>query len=81
VGMMNAIMFPTIFSLALEGLGDKTPEGSGLLCMAIVGGAVIPLVSGKAADLVGLSHALLVPVVCYALIAAYGWFARNPAAE
>ena len=80
VGLMNAIMFPTIFSLALEGLGDKTPEGSGLLCMAIVGGAVIPLLGGKVADLAGLSIALLVPVACYVLIAGYGWFARKPAA-
>jgi len=81
VGLMNAIMFPTIFSLALEGLGDKTPEGSGLLCMAIVGGAIIPLISGKAADLVGLSMALLVPVACYVLIAGYGWYARKPAGQ
>ena len=79
VGLMNAIMFPTIFSLALEGLGDKTPEGSGLLCMAIVGGAIIPLISGKMADMVGLSMALLVPVACYAVIAGYGWYARKPA--
>ena len=72
-------MFPTIFSLALEGLGEKTPEGSGLLCMAIVGGAIIPLIAGKAADMVGLSMALLVPAACYVLIAAYGWYARKPA--
>jgi MFS transporter, FHS family, L-fucose permease len=81
VGLMNAIMFPTIFSLALEGLGEKTPEGSGLLCMAIVGGAVVPLITGKVADLAGLSMALLVPTACYALIAGYGWFARKPAEE
>ncbi len=72
-------MFPTIFSLALEGLGEKTPEGSGLLCMAIVGGAIIPLIAGKAADMVGLSMALLVPAACYVLIGAYGWYARKPA--
>ena len=81
VGLMNAIMFPTIFALAVEGLGEKTPEGSGLLCMAIVGGAIIPLIAGKAADMVGLSMALLVPAACYALIAGYGWFARRPADE
>ena len=80
VGLMNSIMFPTIFSLALEGLGEKTPEGSGLLCMAIVGGAVIPLITGKAADMIGLSHALLIPAACYALVGAYGWYAREPAA-
>ncbi len=81
VGLMNAIMFPTIFSLAVEGLGEKTPEGSGLLCMAIFGGAVIPLISGRVADVAGLSLALLVPVLCYGLIGAYGWYARRPAAE
>ncbi len=81
VGLMNAIMFPTIFSLAVEGLGEKTPEGSGLLCMAIVGGAVIPLISGRVADMAGLSLALLVPVLCYGLIGAYGWYARKPAVE
>ena len=79
VGLMNSIMFPTIFSLALEGLGHKTPQGSGLLCMAIVGGALIPVLSGKVADVGGLAVALAVPCVCYAVIAAYGWSARRPA--
>jgi FHS family L-fucose permease-like MFS transporter len=79
VGLTNSIMFPTIFSLAVEGLGEKTPQGSGLLCMAIVGGALVPLLSGHVADMAGLAVALIVPVVCYAVIAAYGWFARRPA--
>lgn len=79
VGLMNAIMFPTIFSLALEGLGDKTPEGSGLLCMAIVGGALVPVLGGAVADAAGLGAALIVPIVCYAAIAGFGWFARAPA--
>jgi FHS family L-fucose permease-like MFS transporter len=79
VGLMNAIMFPTIFSLALEGLGPKTPQGSGLLCMAIVGGALVPLLGGKVADATTLATALVVPVACYALIAGFGWFARRPA--
>ncbi len=79
VGLMNSIMFPTIFSLALEGLGEKTPQGSGLLCMAIVGGAVVPLVGGVVADGAGLAAALAVPAICYLAIAAFGWSARRPA--
>jgi MFS transporter, FHS family, L-fucose permease len=76
VGLMNSIMFPTIFSLGVEGLGDKTPQGSGLLCMGIVGGALIPLLFGAVADASTLATALIVPVVCYLLIAVYGWFVR-----
>ncbi len=81
VGLMNSIMFPTIFSLSVEGLGLRTPQGSGLLCMAIVGGALIPLLFGAVADATSLSVALVVPMTCYLLICAYGWWARRPAAE
>jgi len=79
VGLMNAIMFPTIFSLGVEGLGERTPQGSGLLCMAIVGGALIPLAVGALADATSLATALVIPAACYLLIAAYGWSARSPA--
>lgn len=79
VGLMNAIMFPTIFSLGVEGLGERTPQGSGLLCMAIVGGALIPLLTGAIADATSLTMALAIPAACYLLIAIYGWSARNPA--
>ncbi|WP_340268647.1 sugar MFS transporter [Sphingobium mellinum] len=79
VGLMNAIMFPTIFSLGIEGLGERTPQGSGLLCMAIVGGAIIPLLTGAIADATSLAMALAIPASCYLLIAIYGWSARNPA--
>lgn len=79
VGLMNSIMFPTIFSLAVEGLGERTAQGSGLLCMAIVGGAVVPLLFGAVADIASLSGALAVPVACYVAIASYGWIARFPA--
>ena len=71
-------MFPTIFSLGLEGLGRKTAEGSGLLCMAIVGGAVVPLITGSIADATTIATALVVPVACYVLIAAFGLFAARP---
>lgn len=78
VGLMNAIMFPTIFSLASERMGVETPRASGLLCMAIVGGAIIPVVAGAVADVTSIAVALLVPVGCYLVIAGFGWYARRP---
>ena len=81
IGLMNSIMFPTIFSLASEGLGTRAAEGSGILCVAIVGGAVIPPLTGRIADLSGsLSVALALPALCYMIIAAFGLYARQPAA-
>ncbi|MDP9064262.1 MAG: sugar MFS transporter [Pseudomonadota bacterium] len=78
IGLFNSIMFPTIFSLASEGLGERAAEGSGVICMAIVGGAIVPLLTGHAADLSSWSAALIVPAVCYGGIAAFGWSARRP---
>lgn len=75
IGLFNSIMFPTIFTLASEDLGTRTPEGSGIICVAISGGAVIPLLLGAAADASGLRQALLVPAACYAVILAYGVWA------
>jgi MFS transporter, FHS family, L-fucose permease len=80
VGLFNSIMFPTIFSLASEGLGPRAKQGSGLLSMAIVGGAVVPFIAGHLADWRGLEFALLAPAVCYAGILAFGVYARRPAA-
>ncbi len=80
VGLFNSIMFPTIFSLACEGLKERAAEGSGLICMAIVGGAIVPLITGHAADAVGLKMALAVPAICYAVILCFGVFARRPRA-
>jgi FHS family L-fucose permease-like MFS transporter len=79
VGLCNSIMFPTIFSLAIENLGDETPQGSGILCLAIVGGAVVPVITGLTADKFGLSIALFVPAVCYLWIALYGVLTRSRA--
>jgi len=78
IGLFNSIMFPTIFSLASEGLGNRAAEGSGVICMAIVGGAVVPLLTGKAADHIGLQQALIVPAACYCGIVLFGWYARKP---
>ncbi len=73
IGLFNSIMFPTIFTLAIDGLGENTAQGSGILCTAIVGGALIPPLYGAVADSVGLQLALIVPAVCYAYISWYGW--------
>lgn len=79
-GLMNSVMFPTIFSLALEGLGALTSRGSGLLCMAIVGGAIVPLLQALVADHVGLLVSFAVPLVCYVYIAHYGAAGHRPVA-
>lgn len=82
VGFCNSLMFPTIFSLGTEGLGDRTPQGSGILCTAIVGGAIVPYLFGTVADIGGnIRLALAVPLVCYAIIASFGlWAARRATA-
>lgn len=72
VGLCNSIMFPTIFSLAVKGLGPHTSQGSGILCLAIVGGAIIPLVQGVLADVMGIQLAFFLPIICYLYIAFYG---------
>lgn len=78
VGLANSIMFPTIFSLATEGLHDEAPQASGLLCTAIVGGAIVPVIIGMVADGFGLAAALIVPMICYLIIAFFGlWAARS----
>ncbi len=72
IGLFNSIQFPTIFALASENLGDEKPNGSALLCMAIVGGAIIPEITGAVADATKLTMALFVPAACYVWIAIYG---------
>jgi FHS family L-fucose permease-like MFS transporter len=80
VGLFNSIMFPTIFTLACDGLGPRAAQASGIICMAIVGGAVVPLITGHTADwLNSLKLALAIPAVCYAGIVGFGIFARKPA--
>jgi MFS transporter, FHS family, L-fucose permease len=79
VGLFNSIMFPTIFTLALEGLGRHTGQGSGILCMAIVGGAIVPVIQGAFADTIGIQMAFFLPILCYAYIAFYGAKGHVPA--
>ena len=68
IGFFNSIMFPTIFSLATKGLGRFTSKASGVLCTAIVGGAVVPVVQGWAADTYGLMISFVVSAICYVYI-------------
>ena len=73
VGLFNSIMFPTIFSLAVKNLGKHTGQGSGIICAAIVGGAILPLIQGIFADTMGIHHAFFVPALGYLYICYYGW--------
>jgi FHS family L-fucose permease-like MFS transporter len=72
VGLCNSIMFPTIFSIALYRLGKFTGQASGILCMAIVGGALVPFAQGLLADTIGLQLSFLMPAACYAFILYFG---------
>ena len=72
VGLCNSIMFPTIFSLAIEDLGELKPQGSGVLCTAIAGGAFIPLIYGFFTDMSGFKPAFIVVILCYVYILFYG---------
>lgn len=72
VGLFNSVMFPTIFSLAIAQLGGDTSRGSGLLCLAIVGGALVPLLQGVLADILGVQLAFVLPIFCYLYIVFYG---------
>ncbi|MDD8016842.1 MAG: L-fucose:H+ symporter permease [Bacteroidota bacterium] len=73
VGLFNSIMFPTIFTLGIDGLGKLTSQASSVLIMAIVGGAVIPLAQGALADNFGIHHAFILPAICYLYIVYYGF--------
>lgn len=77
VGLFNSIMFPTIFTLSLEGLGDLKAQASGLLCMAIVGGAIIPFAFGSLIDSFGFKIAFILTIACYGYILFYGRFKLN----
>jgi FHS family L-fucose permease-like MFS transporter len=81
VGFFNSIMFPTIFTIAIDGLGKHTGQGSGILCMAIVGGALIPVIQGALADRIGIHHCFIIPVLCYIYIAWYGRYGHAPLAK
>jgi FHS family L-fucose permease-like MFS transporter len=69
-----SVMFPTIFALGIRGLGDHTKLGASLIVMSIVGGAIAPPFMGHIADVHSMRIGMVVPLVCFVLIAAYGLF-------
>jgi FHS family L-fucose permease-like MFS transporter len=77
-GFFNSIMFPNIFALGIKGLGPMTSKGSGLIMTAVVGGAIVPLALGAAADKFGIQHAFVIPLICYLFIAYYGLWGSKP---
>jgi FHS family L-fucose permease-like MFS transporter len=80
VGLFNSILFPSIFTLGIAGLGKLTGKGSGIMVAAIVGGAIIPLAQGALADHIGLHVAFFLPAVCYLYIVFYGFVGSKPRA-
>ncbi len=78
VGFFNSVMFPSIFTLGIAELGPLTGDGSGFLIMAIVGGAILPVIQGAMADRIGVHHAFLLPVLCYLYIAYYAFKGSEP---
>src|SRR5262245_3955773 len=81
VGFFNSIMFPSIFTLGVAELGPLTGNGSGLMTMAIVGGAIVPLIQGAMADRIGIHHAFFLPVICYMYILFYALRGCMPNSE
>jgi FHS family L-fucose permease-like MFS transporter len=79
IGLTNSIMFPTIFTITLERSGVSQNSTSGLLCLAIFGGAVLPLAVGAMADRFGLGVSFAVPLAAYAFIAVFALAARESA--
>src|SRR5271168_2686667 len=81
VGFFNSIMFPSIFTLGVAELGPLTGDGSGVMIMAIVGGALIPLAQGAIADRIGIHHAFFLPVICYLYILYFALSGSKPNSE
>src|SRR5579862_8706785 len=78
VGFFNSIMFPSIFTLGVAELGPLTGDGSGIMIMAIVGGAIIPYAQGAIADRIGIHHAFFLPVICYLYILYFALSGSKP---
>ncbi len=81
VGFFNSIMFPSIFTLGVAELGPLTGDGSGIMIMAIVGGAIIPVAQGAIADRIGIHHAFFLPVICYLYILFFALSGSKPNSE
>ncbi len=80
VGLFNSVMFPSIFTSGIAGLGPLTGKGSSIMIMAIVGGAILPVIVGVLADRIGIHHSFVIPAVCYLYIVYYGFRGSRPVA-
>ncbi len=80
VGLFNSVMFPSIFTLGIAELGPLTGDGSGVLVMAIVGGAILPVLQGALTDRIGIHHAFILPAICYLYILYYALRGSRPVA-
>jgi MFS transporter, FHS family, L-fucose permease len=78
VGLFNSVMFPSIFTLGIAELGPLTGDGSGIMIMAIVGGAILPVIQGAMADRIGIHHAFILPAICYLYILYYAVRGSRP---
>jgi len=81
IGIFNSIMWSNIFTLAIKGLGNYTSQGSSILVMFIVGGALLPPIQGALADVVGVQLSFFVPMLSYVYLAYYGWKGHLPAKQ
>ena len=72
LGLFNSIMWANIFTLAIDGLGEYTSQGSSLLVMMILGGAIVPLVQGAIADATNMHLSLIAPLISYSYLLFYG---------
>jgi FHS family L-fucose permease-like MFS transporter len=77
IGLFNSIMFSNIYTLAISGLGKYVSQGSSLLIMAILGGAILPMLQGTLADSIGIQNSFIVPGACYLYILIFGWYCMN----
>ena len=72
-GLFCSIMWPSIFALAIAGIGKYTSQGSAFLVMMILGGGIIPPLQGKIADIIGIHHSYFIPVLCFLYLVFFGW--------
>ena len=79
IGFFHSIMFPTIFALGIDGLGDLTKVGSSLLVMAIIGGAIFPSAMGRISDATNIQIAFIVPLLCHLVVFYFAWRGYKPA--
>lgn len=76
-GLACSIMWPSIFTLAITGLGKYTAQGSAFLVMMILGGGIIPPLQGKLSDIIGIHSSYIIPVLCFVYITAFAYLAKK----